>query len=67
MKNRSTVIIETVNAILNQADLDERYRKDFSALVGAAYDAGASTTTTVFKSDALTDGEIAALRTLLAK
>lgn len=67
MKNRSTIVTETVNAILDQGGLDERYRKDFSALVAAAYEAGAATSTTKFVSAPLSDGEIAALRSLLSK
>lgn len=67
MKDKNTVVTETVNAVLSQGGLDERYRKDFAALVGAAYDAGAATQTTVFRSAPLSDGEIAALRSLLSK
>ena len=67
MKDRSTAVTETVNAILAQAGLDERYRADFSKLVGAAFDAGAATTQTVFKSEPLNAAEIAGLRSLLSK
>lgn len=67
MKDRSTAVTETVNAILQQGGLDERYRSDFSKLVGAAFDAGAATTQTVFQSAPLSPAEIAGLRGLLSK
>ena len=65
MKDRSTVLTETVNAILAQGGLDERYRGDFAKLIATAYDAGAATSQVIVRSVALSDGEIAALRTLL--
>ena len=43
------------------------FRADFAKLVGAAFDAGAATTQTVFKSEPLTAAEIAGLRSLLSK
>ena len=67
MKDRNTAVTETVNAILQQGGLDERFRADFSKLVAAAFDAGAETTQTVFKSEPLTAAEIAGLRSLLSK
>jgi len=67
MKDRNTAVTETVNAILQQGGLDERFRSDFSKLVAAAFDAGAATTQTVFKSEPLTAAEIAGLRGLLSK
>lgn len=67
MKDKNTIVSETVTAILQQGGLDERYRFDFSRLVVAAYEAGAATSTTKFVSAPLSDGEIAALRSLLSK
>lgn len=63
--NRESTVTDTVNKLLDQAGLDERFRADFSKAVAAAYDAGQKAGGTFVTSAPLSDAEIALLRAQL--
>ena len=63
MKNQ--IVQDSVKAVCDQTGLDSRYVNDLAKLFSAAFDAGAASSSVVYKSAALTDAEIALLRAKL--
>lgn len=62
---KDTIIADTVNSLLDQAGLDDRFRADYTKRVTAVWDAAAASAAPVYRSVPLTDAEIAALRAKL--
>ncbi len=62
MKNKDTVIAETVATIQTATSYDERHTPDVAKAIGAAYDAGQKAGGKVEVVPPLTDAEISAFR-----
>ena len=59
------IVQDTVSAIFNQTELDERFRVDVTKAVQAVYEAGAKSGMTVVSCAPLTPEEIVAFRSIV--